>query len=234
MVVTNLVNGKVYIGKTTLATADARWKGHVSAARLNHGSPYLGAAIRKYGTGSFTVEEIDSASDKDDLNKKERHYIALHKSHQREIGYNLTLGGDGGVIRHSEETKKKIAAGRQGVNHPMYGRHHSEEAKLRISQHTQGSRNPFFGKKHTTLSRQSMGARGEDHPNFGQHLSESTKQKIRIANSKTFTLRSPEGETVRITNLKGFCAQRGLSAPHMNSVFHGGRGSHKGWTRCWT
>ncbi len=230
--VTNRVNGKVYIGRTALTASD-RWHRHVSAARIGKGSPYLGAAIRKHGIDVFVVEPLYEAKTSNELSKMETFFIILHQSYLRENGYNLTLGGEAGLLgfKHSEETKQKIAAGRQGVDHPMYGRHQSEKTRRAISEHTQGTDNHFFGKQHTLESRRRMGARGEDHVNFGKHLSAVTCQRIRDANSRVYVLQSPLGETVTISNLKAFCKEQGLSAPHMNQVFHGKRNVHKGWTR---
>ncbi len=227
--VTNQVNGKVYIGRTALTASD-RWHRHVSAARLGKGCRLLGAAIRKYGIKTFVVESIYEAKTSDELSKMETFFIILHQSNLRENGYNLTLGGEAGTFgfKHSEETKQKIAAGRQGVNHPMYGRHQSDEARRAISEHNGLG---MLGKHHTIESCLRMGARGENHPNFGKHLSVAACQRIRDANSRTYILRSPAGETITISNLKAFCKEQGLSAPHMNQVFHGKRNVHKGWTK---
>lgn len=230
---TNKINGKVYIGKT-VRPVDVRWAQHLSFARMKGGCPYLGAAIRKYGALAFQVEQLAQAGNEEELENLEREFIQKFKSHNRETGYNLTLGGEGlSGHSHSSETKAKIAAGRQGENHPMYGRHHSDEAKLKIAQHSKGSSNPFFGKTHTEESRKNMGTRGSDHPNFGKPLPQATRKKIQDANSKTFVFMSPSKEVVAVKNLKAFCRDHFLSAPHMNSVYHGKRSHHKGWTRCW-
>lgn len=225
---TNRTNGKVYIGKT-VRTLQGRWREHVRLSNLNLGCSYLGAAIRKYGVHAFELEGISEVNSREELSRLEKFYIQQYKSYQKQFGYNLTLGGDGGIICHTLETRRRIAAGRQGADHPMYGKHQSREARQRISEHNGRG---FLGKRHTMVSRQRMGVRGEDHPNFGKHLSESTKDKIRVINSKTYRLQSPDGSLVDITNLKAFCKNRGLSAPHLNSVFHGKKRSHKGWTKC--
>jgi group I intron endonuclease len=200
-------------------------------AKTGKGCPVLSAAIRKYGAAAFKIELLATASTNEELNSLEMQAIAEHQSNDLSRGYNLTLGGESNFGFHQSEKQKALMRARIGIKHPMFGKHQSEEAKQAISEHTQGADNHFFGKKHTLASRQRMGARGEDHSNFGKHLSDSTRRKIQAANSRTFVLRSPEGKTVSITNLKGFCAGRGLSASHMSSVFHGGRNSHKGWTR---
>jgi group I intron endonuclease len=228
--VTNKKNGKVYIGKT-VRPVDVRWAQHLSFAKMSGGCPYLGAAIRKYGSEAFEVEQLVQATSEDELNRLEKEFIQQFQSYRREFGYNLTLGGDGGLFgySHSPETRAKIALGRQGVNHPMYGKHQSFSARQKISQNNGRG---FLGKAHTLESRKQMGARGEYHPNFGKQLPLETRQKIQEANSKTYEFLSPTGNTTVIINLKAFCKEQGLNAPHMNSVYYGKRKQHKGWTRC--
>lgn len=227
--VTNKMNGKVYIGKT-VRSVDDRWAQHVSFAKIGGGCPYLGAAIRKYGSEAFEIEQLAQATNENELGRLEMGFIQQFQSHQREIGYNLTLGGEGITGHyHSPETKAKMSAKKRGENHPMFGRHQSPSARQRISEHTRGNDNHFFGKTHTADSRKTMGARGEDHFNFGKKLSEETRRKIREANSRTYIFLSPVGESRVITNLKAFCKENNLNAPHMNSVYHGKRNQHKGW-----
>lgn len=225
--ITNQVNGKVYVGKT-VKSLGRRWAVHKYMAKTGKGCPILSAAIRKYSPSNFKIEPLATAVSIEELNSLEIQAIAKHQSNDRSYGYNLTVGGDGSFGFHQSEKQKALMRARVGVLHPMFGKHQSVEARRKISEHNARG---FLGQQHTLDSRQRMGAKGEDHFNFGRHLSESTRQKIQSANSKTFVLCSPENEIVTITNLKGFCKERGLSAPHMNSVFHGKRNTHKGWTR---
>jgi len=227
--VTNKINGKVYIGKT-VHTLEHRWSQHLSFAKMNSGCPYLGRAIRKYGSETFEIEQLAQTDNSEELNTLECHFIQQLKSYQREVGYNLTLGGEGTAgYHHSSETKAKIAAGRQGANHPMFGRHQSMDARQKISVNNGKG---FLGKHHTLESRLRMGARGQQHPNFGKNLAPSTRKKIQDANSRTFVFLSPTQEILTITNLKAFCKEHNLSRPHMSSVYHGRRNQHRGWTRC--
>jgi len=108
--ITNKINGKIYIGITNQGVA-TRWYKHVSDANSDSTFP-IHNAIRKYGKENFQVETIYLLSedcDYEDLKNYERFWIAHYDSYNREIGYNLTLGGDGTFGRfHSEETKEKI------------------------------------------------------------------------------------------------------------------------------
>ena len=83
--VTNKANGKVYVGQTTRGIVE-RWQGHC------RGDSYcfaLSGAIKKYGKESFSIEVIDSASSKEELDRKEVLHISAYGSASRDKGYNL-------------------------------------------------------------------------------------------------------------------------------------------------
>lgn len=103
---TNTNNGKVYIGQTT-ASMEYRMNQHRNNAMNNHRyHTYFHNAIRKHGFESFTFEIIDTATNIDELNKKEQFWIAYYKSTDRQLGYNLDSGGRN--CQKSESTKRKI------------------------------------------------------------------------------------------------------------------------------
>lgn len=105
--VTNTVNGKKYVGKTSHALA-FRMKGHVYDA-LSKGSRYaFHAAIRKYGADNFTVEVVAKCSSLEDLRNEEMRVIRETGSVAN--GYNMTLGGEGTLgFKHNEVTKTTIS-----------------------------------------------------------------------------------------------------------------------------
>ena len=97
--ITNLVNGKSYIGQT-IRTIEERWKQHVKDSNSNKDDFYLHRAIRKYGKENFVIEEIFSTVKesifelKEELNDHEKYYIKLFNTYNPD-GYNMTLGGEG-------------------------------------------------------------------------------------------------------------------------------------------
>lgn len=94
---TNLINGKVYIGKTTMPFAQRKSK-HKYNAFKEDGDAYeyhFYRAIRKYGWDNFKWEIIDEADTKEELNEKEVFWIEYYDSYYN--GYNMTKGGDGTV-----------------------------------------------------------------------------------------------------------------------------------------
>lgn len=58
--ITNLCNGKIYIGQT-VKTVKQRWERHKYDSLKNRIDTHFSRAIRKYGPDSFLVEQIDSA-----------------------------------------------------------------------------------------------------------------------------------------------------------------------------
>lgn len=103
---TNIIDGKVYIGITNKVTnLNKRW---LNGKGYEHNS-YFSAAIAKYGWENFHHEIIDEANTQEEINQKEKYWIAYYQTTDRNKGYNLTQGGEGiWGFSHTEETKKKI------------------------------------------------------------------------------------------------------------------------------
>lgn len=125
---TNIKNNKIYIGLTTEKTIAERCRKRVAEAKYRDSrNSYILNAIRKHGEESFKVEQIDTASNLEELKAKEIYYIALFNSTDRNIGYNISKGGEGtpGVLK-SKETRDKM-------RQKALGRVRSEESKLKQS-----------------------------------------------------------------------------------------------------
>lgn len=112
--ITNKVNNKVYIGKTS-KTVEARWKQHLTDAKsyylhqTGHKRP-LYDAFKKYGIENFTYEVLLECPD-DVLNQEEQKYIALYHSYIGDSscnGYNATIGGDGRPYELSSNELEKL------------------------------------------------------------------------------------------------------------------------------
>lgn len=110
--VTNLVNGKIYIGKT-VRTVEERKKQHIYVAIHNNSNFIFHKALRKYGENSFTWEVIDTAETENDLKEKEIFWITHYNSYiqnKNSNGYNMSLGGEGqSGLKWSEESKRKLS-----------------------------------------------------------------------------------------------------------------------------
>lgn len=88
--ITNLINGKVYIGQST--NIKHRWKEHIQEAKNGIKKYALYNAMRKYGVENFSFEIIEECLE-EELDKKEVSYIEKYNSYYG--GYNSTLGGQG-------------------------------------------------------------------------------------------------------------------------------------------
>ena len=67
--ITNIKNGKAYIGLTTKSVF-SRWKAHISNAFVKNIQYYLYKAMRKNGLDSFKVETVYEAVDEQELKAK--------------------------------------------------------------------------------------------------------------------------------------------------------------------
>lgn len=103
--ITNLVNGKIYIGKTE-KTIQERFEQHKIKAS-QHPNRYLYDAMNHYGYSNFKIEEVELVEDIDELDNREIYWIKFYNSINPEIGYNMTIGGDGGNTWQFNNDKQK-------------------------------------------------------------------------------------------------------------------------------
>lgn len=90
--ITNLINSKRYIGKTTL-TIQERFKEHCYASQHRKMDYPLYRAMRIYGIENFQISEIEKV-DNDNLSEREIYWINELGTYGSQ-GYNATKGGDG-------------------------------------------------------------------------------------------------------------------------------------------
>lgn len=86
--ITNLLNGKQYVGKTKYTLAH-RFTQHCN----NKYNTYIHNAIKKHGKDNFKIEQICTCAD-DCWRELEQFYIKKYHTHYSEGGYNITWGGD--------------------------------------------------------------------------------------------------------------------------------------------
>jgi group I intron endonuclease len=126
----NLVNGKIYVGKTGMNFGD-RWDSHRSLLNNGkHDNPHLQNAWNKYKQENFEFIVLEDC-EVDDLSDREKYYIKLYKD--MGLAYNIHDGGDEGynLGKHlSDETKRKIGE-KNRIN--GLGRKASDETKAKMS-----------------------------------------------------------------------------------------------------
>lgn len=96
--VSNDINDKVYIGKT-IKTIEERWWQHTNS-HINDGT-HFHRAILQYGKEHFRIEIIEDNVKEDELDQREKYWIAYFNSYEN--GYNSTLGGDGMLLFPKEK-----------------------------------------------------------------------------------------------------------------------------------
>ncbi len=154
--VTNLLNGKIYIGKHQTKNLNDSYLG---SGKL------IKAAIRKHGKENFAKEVLFIFETELEMNEKEKELITEDFVLRKDT-YNAGIGGEGGPhfkgkqhgyymkeINGSEDHRKKISDGlkkyyengtvwnkgcnisedqKKSISNKMVGRKHSDETKMKI------------------------------------------------------------------------------------------------------
>ena len=100
--IVNKIGGKLYIGKTT-KNIEERFKNHINKAK-KYTNRYLYDAMNYYGYENFYIEKIGEY-DNSELNKEEIYWIKYYNTNDKNFGYNMTTGGDGGDTWSRNENK---------------------------------------------------------------------------------------------------------------------------------
>ena len=125
----NLVNGKMYIGFTSMNFGDRR-DSHFACLRNNyHFNHDLQNDFNKYGESNFVFEVVEEIESDDILKyqEKEIYYISLYDTVN--TGYNYTAGGN----NHIRPTREKIRQMAEINRIANTGKRVSEETKKRMS-----------------------------------------------------------------------------------------------------
>jgi group I intron endonuclease len=199
--ITNLVNGKVYVGQT-IRDPKHRWSQHKRGVNLKNPS-LLQKAIKKHGVTNFTFEVICQASTQEELNKMEDHYIAQLNA-LAPAGY-ACLGSQSGPGIISNVTKEKMSKARlgkepwnKGKTYKMaeeskenYRRGNSEKCLGRKMSDETKKKQSDFRKGKVFMTREQYETIGEKAK--GRKMPEEAIQKIRAFN----TGRKHSAETVK-------------------------------------
>lgn len=112
--ITNCVNNKIYIGQTTrnLSRRISEYKKSINQS-YSHNNPHLINSFIKYRFENFKFDIIDTALTIDELNEKEIFYIKKYNSTNKDVGYNLELGGKNSIV--TDDTKIKMSNSHRGV-----------------------------------------------------------------------------------------------------------------------
>lgn len=131
-----MFNGKAYVGLTT-KTLDDRFNNHVQDSKRPKGSRSgaLCKAIAKYGKDYFRIQELDTASSKEELCRLEKQHIIMHNT-LSPSGYNLTKGGEWGelspdtIAKISKKLKGRVKSEKELANLRFAIKHKRDNSKL--------------------------------------------------------------------------------------------------------
>src|SRR5208337_2855377 len=126
--ISNIVNGKVYVGQHQGVDLNHRWRQHVKTAQLGSKLAFH-KAIRKYGADSFSVTLLSTASSKTDLDEQEIRLIREYRAMNPAYGYNMTPGGQTGGMHGKHQTEHQ----KQRVRETQTGRHPSVDTRKKMS-----------------------------------------------------------------------------------------------------
>lgn len=188
----NKTNGKVYIGQTNRRCINDRFG---KDGKRYYACPMFGSAIKKYGWDNFSHIILEDNVSADMVDYKERFYISLYHSTDKDFGYNLASGGSFGKTI-PQETRKKISNSLKGNIPWNIGKKHSEETRRKISKIKKGVSHPnntiWTDEMRRKQSEKLKGHKmpksaieklkqysGENAIWYGRHHSEETKEKLR-------------------------------------------------------
>lgn len=100
--ITNKINGKIYVGKTTKDNDNYFGSGIL-----------INKSIQKYGKENFDKIILEKCDSTEMLNKSEIKWIKELNSTDRNIGYNIAKGGEGGDTISNHPNKKNIIQKRE-------------------------------------------------------------------------------------------------------------------------
>jgi len=102
--ITNLVNGKIYIGRTE-TSINRRMICHKFESNHFRSFMAIHKAMRKYGIQNFSTEILESSNN---CSEREKFYIQQYNSMDKKIGYNQTPGGEGNQIFGEKNPNSKL------------------------------------------------------------------------------------------------------------------------------
>jgi group I intron endonuclease len=166
--------GKVYIGQT-IQTLKSRKSAHKYMSLKKDRRSAFQSVLFDEGFDAFTWEEIDQAETQEELDAKEKAWIAHYDSMNPEKGYNNT---DGGIkTTYSLESRCKISEALKG-NKNHIGKRHTAETRRKMSELMKGNKNNL-GKHHSPETRKKMSESLK-----GRTVTAETRRKLSEAHKK--------------------------------------------------
>ena len=216
---TNLINGKIYIGKQIKKN-----KSYLGSGKL------IKRAILKYGKSNFSKEIIDPLSlSIQELNKKEVYWIKFYNSTDLSIGYNISDGGDGGDTFTNHPDKKTYLENKRNASIEMWknpeyrknfslkhiGLKRTQECKDKLSLIAKDKPKSEEHKK--SLSK-AWEKRKIEHPHSKETLNKMSNSMLGKNAKNTYKLINVNGEDFIVTNLSQFVKDNKLQGIQLHKV----------------
>jgi group I intron endonuclease len=179
-------------------------------------------AIRKYGVENFKIEMLLKVknTDTEHMAKTEQKYIKIYESQKSDVGYNMTMGGEGvlGLTAWNKGKKMpELSEKQKGINNSFFGKTHSDELKRKWSKTRRGKNHGMYGVKRPELALM----------NKNRKWSEESKAKISKAKGKPIICIELNR---KFDSIKQMCLELGLDDRTVHRVINGKFKQHKGYT----
>lgn len=204
-IITNTANKKCYVGKDV--GIPGRWHNHRRLLRKGlHKNSHLQNSWNKYGESAFHWEILEYCEPRD-LKERERWWMCLLDLRNPNKGYNKFDPIDGRLgMKNTAEHRTKISDSLKGRSLP-------EGHKIKLSESKKG-------RSWTEARRKAQ--------EYKPWSKVSIEAMVNV-NIKTWEVICPEGITMIIKGLKGFCRKNNLNYVNMINVSNGRMGHYEGW-----
>jgi group I intron endonuclease len=214
--ITNLINGKCYIGSTTKTLANRKY-GHIreSKYRCKH---VIHKALRKYGEDNFKWEILCKCLSIKEIQKKEAYFIKYYNTFKN--GYNSTPGFDNTTLgyKFTAQQRKDVSERVRGKNNPNYGNKWSNKQK-QIASIRQSNNHQHLTGKNNPSKRMEV-----------RNKIRETKMGVNNINHKIWDITKPNGQRIILAGgLKKFLIKNGITYTMITPMLKGKKSSYKGW-----
>lgn len=204
--VTNLLDGKYYIGKHQTNNLDDGYLGS---------GIHIVRAVKAYGKENFSKEILHIFDNEDDMNKMEADLVSVEVC-LREDTYNLSPGGKGGFGYIN-------ASGINLGDNNIMRRNQAAVDKMVANSKITRAKNP---EKYANLARKALSVsherrRGIKDPEHGEKMKkfltkrwQTHREEIRDCLSSTFEITTPNGEKIQTNRLEDWCKSNNI--PHVS------------------
>lgn len=177
--ITNKINGKIYIGKTS-KTIQERFESHCKMSRKkDKRCSLIHFSMIKNGIDNFSVIQLCNCKTDEQANKMEIFFIKQYNTMDKSIGYNVSPGGDGCDLSNPVILQKLKDKTKEAMSKPEV------KAKAAAGLIRYRKENPDWREKTSRTTKEGMNneevrnkLRGKRPPEFGIAVSKGKKGGI--------------------------------------------------------